>query len=46
MNKKLKLQMTQAGSSNSQQFQNSSTSNDFERLQNERQAEFQTIQRR
>tara|TARA_X000000950_G_scaffold131626_1_gene164171 strand:+ start:1545 stop:2057 length:513 start_codon:yes stop_codon:yes gene_type:complete len=27
-------------------FQNSSTSNDFERLQNERQAEFQTIQRR
>ena len=27
-------------------FQNSSTSNDFERLQNERQAEFQSIQRR
>ena len=27
-------------------FQNSSTTNDFERLQNERQAEFQSIQRR
>ena len=35
-----------SNSSSRDSFQNSSTSNDYERLQNERQAEFQTIQRR